>query len=178
MRTAAIRRFVLFAASVATIACHHPVAPDSLLPGAAPATSVNIPPLVSVTGRIEAVDTMPQAWQLAVRFRNDGREPVTVEHGACSVAVWLYRADGRSGPPAWDNGLPRNGACILIGYLHSLAPGETYDLLAGRLTRARLGNSVPPGRYLVRLAVRTSRTGGSSDERLLVLPASTVTLAP
>jgi hypothetical protein len=131
---------------------------------------------------------VPEAYQLSapglpgrttvgVRLTNAGAAPARVEHGACSVAVWLYRSDAPESRPVWENRLPANAACITIAYTRTVAPGESYQVAGALLGAETLGDSLPAGRYLVRVAVTHRESGAPpSSVRLVVLDAGTVEL--
>jgi hypothetical protein len=148
------------------------VAGPGLIAGAPPIFSVSFPADVHLSAHVDPLDAPPTSWQPAVRFTNIGKDVATVEHGACSVAVWIYPATAQSAAPVWDNRLPPNSACIAIGYMRRVAPGESYDLIAGVLDRSLLGG-LPAGDYKVVLAVRPSVR---QDAQLTVLPAGQITL--
>ena len=160
-------------ASIAALGCSDPAAP-ALLPGPPPVFSVSYPPSVRLSGRADAIEGRPGTWRLAVRFANAGSATAHVEHGACSVAIWIYPAAATSGPPVWDNRLPPNVACIAIGYSADIPPGAAYDLPAG-LFSLQHAAGLPAGRYRVVLAVQP-QPGGNAP--LVVLPAGEVTLTP
>ena len=157
--------------AILTQGCGSAAAPE-LIAGAPPIFSVSFPPDVHLSAHVDALDAPPTSWQPAVRFTNTGSDVATIEHGACSVAVWIYRAEARASTPVWDNRLPPNAACIAIGYMRRVAPGESYDLLAGVLDRSHLAE-LPAGDYKVVLAVRP---GVREDTPIIVLPAGQITL--
>ena len=162
---------IVVAATIATLAasgCSNP-SDLGLVPGAPPIFSVEYPLSVQPSGHVE--QTSAGSWQATVRFTNIGSNTAHVQHGACSVAVWLYRAGATSGPPAWDNRLPANTACIAIGYTRDIPAGEAYDLPAGLIDHAHTGLSA--GRYRVVLAVRPQSVDTAP---LVVLPAGEITL--
>jgi hypothetical protein len=148
------------------------VAGPGLIAGAPPIFSVSFPPGVQLSAHVDPLDAPPTSWQPAVRFTNTGKDVATVEHGACSVAVWIYPATVQSSAPVWDNRLPSNAACIAIAYRRQVAPGESYDLVTGILDRSRLAG-LPAGDYKVVLAVRPGLSRGAP---LTVLPAGQITL--
>jgi len=145
-----------------------------LLPGTPPIHSVEFPRPVRLSAFVTPVDTPSQAWRPAVRFTNTGSSTAEVDHGACSVAIWIYPAAAQSGAPVWDNRLPAN-ACIEILYRRQLPPGGTYDLPAEILSRSGALASLPPGKYKVFVAVRP---GIGEHTPLRVLPAGEIALAP
>jgi len=144
------------------------VSRPQLLPGAPPITSVSVPPDVHLSGGVELVDSVDSMWRPYVRFTNDSKDTVIVEHGACSVAVWVYSVEAVSGPPIWDNRLPPNTECILIGYLRQIPPQGHYDLPAGLVNTNRSPGLLPNGNYKVVLAVQNDIR---RDVPLVLLPA-------
>jgi hypothetical protein len=167
------RQFFARVAAVAVLSqgCSGASGPQ-FIAGAPPIFSVSFPAGVQLSAHVDPLDVTPTSWQPAVRFTNTGKQEATVEHGACSVAVWIYSVADLSGPPVWDNRLPPNSACILLGYMRRIAPGESYDLLAEVLDRSRLAG-LPAGDYKVVLAVRP---GLRPEAPLTVLPAGQITL--
>jgi hypothetical protein len=118
----------------------------------------------------------PPGTLVGVRLTNVSTTAVTVEHGACSVAVWLYRESSTSSRPVWENTLPANAACIAVAYVQTIAPGGSYDVGGAILGAQTLGDSLPAGRYVVRVAVEHREAGSGSSSRLVVLDAGTVDL--
>ncbi len=164
--------FSVAAGIVALVTACTSATEPTLDPGAAPVFSVSFPAEIQLSAHVDSDATSPNAWLAAVRFTNVGQKTATIEHGACSVAVWLYDADAQAGGPVWDNRLPPNAACIAIGYSRQVPPGSYYDL-ATRIDRALIGNTIPAGNYKVVLAIRP---GISGNTPLRVLPAGEITL--
>ncbi len=143
-----------------------------VIPGAPPIFGVSFPPDLQLSAHVDADPASPNTWEPAVRFTNTTQRTATVEHGACSLAVWLYKPGAESAAPVWDNRLPPNTACIAIGYLRQIPSGSYYDL-ATRIDRAFIGDSIPAGNYRVVLAIRA---GINADAPLRVLPAGDISL--
>lgn len=154
--------------------CSNATGPD-LSDGAPPVYSFVFPPQVVASAYELPAPSVPPATTFGVRLTNTGPTAATVEHGACSVSVWLYRADVRGGGPAWQNLLPANSACIAIAYVQTIAPGATYQVGGALLGTRTRGDSLPAGRYLVRVAIR-HREAATAGERLVVLDGGTVDL--
>lgn len=139
-----------------------------------------IPPFQSFTYPLGIVPTGYQASVVGqagvtvagVRLTNAGNAAATIEHGACSVAVWLYRDDMPNSPPVWQNTLPAGAFCVDVAYMTILLPGQSYEVAGAQLGAATLGSTLPAGRYLVRVAI-TRR----SPAQLIVLDAGTIALA-
>jgi hypothetical protein len=147
------------------------------LDGTPPVFSFEYPSSV-VPGTYQLVVPAPEAGTaVGVRLTNAGTAPATIEYGACSVAVWLYRDGARSARPAWENRLRAGEACITIGYHQTIAPGGSFEVGGAKLGAGILGDSLPDGRYLVRVAVTHREPGTSSNGELVVLDAGTIDLA-
>ena len=139
--------------------------------GLPPIMSFTYPATVVPAGYQATVAGQPGTTNAGVRFTNMGSATATIEHGACSVAVWLYRDDVPDSPPVWQNRLPEGVFCIAVAYTKTLARGEAYEVPGAQLGTATLGNTLPAGQYLVRVAI-TRR----SPEQLIVLDAGTFAL--
>jgi hypothetical protein len=111
---------------------------------------------------------------VGVRLTNASTVPATVEHGACSVAVWLYRDGLPTSRPVWQNTLPTGSFCIGVAYMQTIAPGGSYDVSGAILGAQTLGDSLPAGRYFARVAV--NHRSSQSSTRLVVLDAGAVDL--
>ena len=144
-------------------------------PGNGPITHVEYPSSVSVEAVTRPGETSADSVFLSVRFRNTGSATATVQHGACSTAIWLYRRGAESGPPAWDSERVE-GFCILPLYVAELAPGDTYDLSAPPVSRARLRAEVPAGSYEVFVVINRWGDSSPSKPRFIVLPAGEITV--
>jgi hypothetical protein len=130
------------------------------------------------------------ALETAVTLTNVSARAVHLEWGACSVSPRLYRAAGRTGPPAFDwlarrspaaedGGMPR--VCPAYLALHDLAPGDSLAAGEFRLAlpaRWVAGDSLPPGRYYAAAWVRLvgTRAEGGLWEDTLTLAGGVVEL--
>ncbi|HET7186707.1 MAG TPA: hypothetical protein VFI52_01070 [Gemmatimonadaceae bacterium] len=162
-------RLLSLLGTVALIGCGStgPDRPD----GTPPFQSFTYPAGVIPTGYQASMAGQPGVTVAGVRLTNAGNASATIEHGACSVAVWLYRDDQPNSPPVWQNRLPEGAFCIDIAYMTILLPGQSYEVAGAQLGAATLGATLPAGRYLVRVAI-TRR----SPEQLIVLDAGTFAL--
>lgn len=109
------------------------------------------------------------AVRTTVTVRNTAAQPVTVEEGGCIVQIKLYREAGRTGAPAWNQGVTQN--CTAALRYRTFQPGEdaTYRAVA-RLAELREAG-LAPGRYYVTAMVDLSLRGPA-----LVLSAGEVEL--
>ena len=146
--------------------------------GFPPSQTFAYPASVVVTGFQAPAADQSGNTAVGVRFTNAGTAPATIEHGACAVAVWLYRDDVRGSPPVWQNGVGTSMACIGILYTRTLARGESYDVAGASLGATTLGTTLPAGRYLVSIAMRRHDAGSASSGELIVLDAGAIVLAP
>jgi hypothetical protein len=144
--------------------------------GAPPVFSFEYPSSVVQAAFQASLPSQPAGTLVGVRLTNTGTTPATVEHGACSVAVWLYRGPAPSARPVWQNRLPANAACITIALSKTIVPGASYDVGGAIVGSATLGDSLPAGRYFARVAVTRRMPGSTSDGRLVVLDAGAVDL--
>ena len=156
--------------SVALIGCGStgPDRPD----GIPPLQSILYPAAAVPTGYQAAVPDKPGGTAVGVRFTNTGTAPATIEHGACAVAVWLYRDDQPDWAPVWQN-RTADMTCIDINYRATIAPGETYDVPGAQFGALQTG--LPSGRYLVRVALLRD-PGTRVGAELIVLDAGTIAL--
>ena len=97
--------------------------------------------------------------------------PVAAKDQARRSTVALLQDLPPDSPPVWQNRLPEGVFCIAVAYTKNLARGEWYEVAGAQLGTATLGNTLPAGRYLVRVAI-TRR----SPEQLIVLDAGTFAL--
>ena len=141
--------------------------------GTVPSPGFIYPATILPTGYQASVADRPGVMTAGVRFTNLGDAPATIEHGACSVAVWLYRDDQRDSPPIWQN-LSSAMFCNAVAYQRTLARGEAYDVPGATLDAQHLG--LPNGRYLVRVAITRHDAGSSSAAEVIVLDAGTIAL--
>ena len=104
----------------------------------------------------------------AMRLRNVGTEPVTLETGGCPVLLYVYEAPRGMSRPIWD---ARHSLCP-GSLLHvTLEPDESRTFKSGAPVNDILG-----GRALKRVSVAaTLRIAGRDD---VVLPAGEVDLVP
>ena len=102
--------------------------------------------------------------RVTAEILNAGADSTTMEFGACSFAI---RGVGTGG--VWDNRLPPNGACVDVGYVLTVAPGETRSRVVYRRAVSDLLASVRPGEYDVSVYTRVSN-------ELRRFPAGTVRL--
>ena len=140
--------------------------------GIPPLQSILYPAAAVPTGFQAAVPDKPGVTAVGVRFTNTGTAPATIEHGACAVAVWLYRDDQPDWPPVWQNGSGEM-MCIDVLYRTSIAPGETYDVSGAQFGALQTG--LPAGRYVVRVALLRD-PGTRVGAELIVLDAGTIAL--
>jgi len=143
--------------------------------GVLPLGSFQLPDKIAVTAFNLPTLSLPQQTSVGVRLTNTGSSPAIVEHGACSVSVWLYRRDTTADGPAWQNVLPPQTACIAILYRRTIAPQESYDVTGAMLGARTIGDSLPAGSYLARVAIRR-RAAPSGEGEVVVLDAGTVAL--
>jgi hypothetical protein len=173
MRNAVIRTV----AAAALLACGDATGP-SRFDGTPPVFSLDYPPSVVADAYQLAAPGFAGRTGVGVRLTNTGASAATIQYGACSVAVWLYRdAAPRSGP-VWENRLGTGEACIAIAYVRTLSAGQSHQIGGALLGAETLGDSLPDGRYRVRVAVRqhVADTSPSAD-RLVVLDAGTIDLS-
>ena len=161
------------ATALLLIACTDPTGarrPD----GMPPLQTFQYPTSV-VAGAFQAFPpSNPAGTLVGVRLTNRGTAPATIEHGACSVAVWLYRDPAAR--PVWQNFLPASSACIAIAYVQTIAPGASYDVGGSILGVQTLGDSLPGGRYYVRVAINHRDPNPESPAHLVVVDAGTIDL--
>lgn len=171
MRTA----IVLLVATLPLLSCRDTTGVHGPLShGVLPLGSFQLPPGIAATAFIRPALSLPQQTSVGVRLTNAGTSALTVEHGACSVAVWLYRRNTTADGPAWQNLMPQL-ACIAILIRRTIEPGDGYDVGGAMLGASTLGDSLPAGAYLVRVAIRR-RSAPSGEGELAVFDAGTVTL--
>jgi hypothetical protein len=175
MITHSVRRTALSLVAGALAGCSGAISPPAaaLPQGTPPIFSFLAPTQVVATAFHTPSPGTPPRTAIGARFTNGGTTGVTLEYGACSVAVWLYRAGIAGGGPTWENALPAGSACIAIGYSTSLAPGASFDVPGVTLGASTLSAPPPPGTYEVRVAIRR-RTSGGSSETLEVLDGGTL----
>jgi hypothetical protein len=166
-------RHPLLLALVAFVGCSNSVRPDPLTPGNGPGMGIQYPATVSATAYTLPAPGLPPRLSIGVRLTNNGATPALVEHGACSVAVWLYRTGDTA--PSWQTFSSPEVACILIGYSRTIVPGEAYSLAGALVGVDTPVNPLAPGTYRVRVAIRRERTDGST-EPLQILDGGEVTL--
>ena len=140
--------------------------------GIPPFQSILYPATVVPTGYQAAVPDKAGVTAVGVRFTNTGTAPATIEHGACAVAVWLYRDDHPDWPPVWQN-RTADMTCIDILYTKTIAPGETYDVAGAQFGALLTG--LPSGRYVVRVALLRD-PGTRVGAELIVLDAGAIVL--
>ena len=163
-------RLLSLLGAVALLGCGStgPDRPD----GIPPLQSILYPAAAVPTGYQASVPDKPGVTAVGVRFTNTGTAPATIEHGACAVAVWLYRDDQPDWPPVWQN---RSGEmmCIDVLYRTTVAPGEPYEVPGAQVGALQTG--LPSGRYLVRVALLRD-PGTRVGAELIVLDAGTIAL--
>ena len=171
MRTAA----ALLLAILPLSSCQSVTGVAGALPnGVLPLRSFELPDDVAATAFNLPALSLPQQTSVGVRLTNTGSRPAIVEHGACSVAVWLYRRDTTADGPAWQN-LQHQTVCIAVLYRRTIEPRESYEVTGAMLGASTLGDSLPAGSYLARVAIRR-RSTPSGEGEVVVLDAGTVTL--
>jgi hypothetical protein len=162
---------------VALISCSSATDPRRLGNGTPPVFSFDYSSAIVPDAYQVPAPGLPGKILVGVRLANTSPAPARIEYGACSVAVWLYRDAVSTSRPVWENRLPANAACIAIAYVKDIAPGDSYQVGGALLGAATLGDSLPAGRYVVRVAVTHRETGlPASSARLVVLDAGTVEL--
>lgn len=164
-------RLLSLLSAVALIGCGS-TGPDRV-DGTPPLQSILYPAAVVPAGYQASVPDRPGVTAVGVRFTNTGTAPATIEHGACAVAVWLYRDDMPSSAPVWQGGSGGNVACIGVLYTKTVAPGATYDVSGAQFGTLQAGLSA--GRYVVRVALLRD-PGTRVGAELIVLDAGTIAL--
>jgi hypothetical protein len=116
---------------------------------------------VRLTARSAVVGTAPSALETTVTARNEGRQPVQLEFGACALNVHAFRTPDRSGEPVWRSersthpfnrrgGMSLGRACPMYLAVRTLAPGDTLVAkeFVNRTTMYELlADSLPDGTY-------------------------------
>ena len=171
--TLRIVRFpMLVAAAALAAACGDTTSPYQRL-GPPPVHSVEFPGHMTLVAEMTPVEGTERAWDFAMRFRNGADSPVTIRHGACSVAIWLYSASAPDSPPVWDN----VGGCIDPLYEATVNGGTSYAIRAGRVDERVLA-LLAPGRYIVRLAIDADSYGIGTRSGIVVRTAGEIAVAP
>lgn len=166
-------RLLSLLGAIALLGCNRITGPDRPN-GVPPIHSLDYPASVVPSGYQLPVAGQPGVAEAGVRLTNTGTAPATIEYGACSVAIWLYRDDMPGAPPVWQSRLPEQLFCADIALIKTLAPGESFGLNGATLDARELG--LPNGRYLVRVAVKHSASGAPMTTQLVVLDAGTIAL--
>ena len=163
-------------ATTSLLGCSQSTDPSpDLINGVPPIYSFVFPSDVVASAYQLPAPGLPPMATVGVRLTNTGALAARVEYGACSVAVWLYRPDTRGSAPAWQTSLAAGSACIAIAYVQTIAPGTSYQVGGGLFGASTLGDSLPAGPYLVRVAVRRRATSTGADT-LIVLDGGTLNL--
>jgi hypothetical protein len=106
----------------------------------------------------EVAGRAPRQLRARVTVTNAGPRPVAFEHGACALALRLFRTPERAGRPVWRSEYrgpagadPRQGgyACTAQLLLQVLAPGDSVVFPAAIPLAEVLADSLPDGRYHV-----------------------------
>lgn len=100
-----------------------------------------------------------------VRVTNTGNSPASLLHGCGSFAVLGVGPGGAT----WDNRIPPGAACIGIGIVLTLDPGESRELGAFQKPAQEIRADFPRGSYRVSVYLR-------QDGSLRRLDAGSITL--
>ncbi len=100
-----------------------------------------------------------------LRVTNTGNSPGTLLYGCGSFAVLGVGPGGAT----WDNRIPPGAACIDIGIVLQLGPGETRDVSAFQRSAQEIRTDFPRGSYRVSVFLR-------QDGSLRRLDAGSLTL--
>lgn len=128
----------------------------------------------------EITDAGPRMLRATLWVVNPGAQPVTVQYGACGGAVSLT-APGRTAP-AWVSTFARDPrltgpvACIAIGYVRTIASGDSLAFANAIPMYEVVQDTLPAGTYNVRVSQNIMpRTTGAVSERTFDAPAGKVT---
>jgi hypothetical protein len=70
-----------------------------------------------------------------VSLTNTSGQPVKISYGDCKIGIRAYPSPDRSLPPAWEWRQGQTGACWLVLWMRTLAPGQFVTFVVTAPTR-------------------------------------------